>query len=93
MTRSEVRSLLAVTATPCMDRRCHVDCSVPGHQRQTDALKEVHMIFLGVALLVLGLFANIPILWPVGIILLVVGIVFELRGMAGHAVRGRRHYY
>jgi hypothetical protein len=51
------------------------------------------MIFLGVALLVLGLFANLPILWPVGVILLVVGIVFELRGMAGHAVRGRRHYY
>ncbi len=51
------------------------------------------MIFLGVALLVLGIFASIPILWPVGIILLVIGIVLELRGMAGHAVRGRRHYY
>lgn len=51
------------------------------------------MIFLGVALLVLGFFAGIPILWPVGIILLAIGIVFELRGMAGHAVRGRRHYY
>lgn len=51
------------------------------------------MIFLGVALLVLGFFASIPILWPFGIILLAIGIVFELRGMAGHAVRGRRHYY
>jgi Family of unknown function (DUF6131) len=51
------------------------------------------MIFLGVALLVLGVVANIPILWPFGVVLLVVGIVLELRGMAGHAVRGRRHYY
>lgn len=51
------------------------------------------MIFLGVALLVLGFFANIPVLLPVGVILLIIGIVFELRGMAGHAVRGRRHYY
>ncbi len=51
------------------------------------------MIFLGVALLVLGFYERIPILWPVGIILLVIGIVLELRGMAGHAVRGRRHYY
>ena len=57
------------------------------------SLKGVHMIFLGVALLVLGFFASIPILWPFGIILLAIGIVFELRGMAGHAVRGRRHYY
>jgi hypothetical protein len=42
------------------------------------------MIFLGVALLVLGFFASIPILWPVGIILLVIGIVIEPKGMAGH---------
>ena len=28
-----------------------------------------------------------------GIILLIIGIVLELMGTAGHAVRGRRHYY
>jgi hypothetical protein len=51
------------------------------------------MIFLGVALLVLGFVASIPIFWPIGIILLVIGIVLELMGMGGHAVAGRRHYY
>jgi hypothetical protein len=51
------------------------------------------MIFLGVVLMVIGFIASIPILWTVGIILLIVGIVLELMGMAGHAVAGRRHYY
>lgn len=51
------------------------------------------MIFLGVALMILGFIASIPIFWALGIILLIIGIAFELIGMAGHAVGGRRHYY
>lgn len=52
-----------------------------------------HMIFLGVALIIIGLIASIPVLWAIGVILLIVGIAVELMGMAGHAVGGRRHYY
>jgi hypothetical protein len=51
------------------------------------------MIFLGVALIIIGLIASIPILWAIGIIVLIAGIAVELMGMAGHAVAGRRHYY
>jgi hypothetical protein len=51
------------------------------------------MIFLGLVLLIIGFVATIPILWTIGIILLIVGIVLELMGVAGHAVAGRRHYY
>jgi len=51
------------------------------------------MIFLGVILMVIGFIASLPIFWTIGIILLIVGILLEVMGMAGHAVAGRRHYY
>lgn len=51
------------------------------------------MIVLGVILLIIGFIAAIPILWTIGIILVVVGLVFELLGATGRAVGGRRHYY
>jgi hypothetical protein len=51
------------------------------------------MIFLGIVLLIIGFIAAIPILWTIGVILLIIGVVLELMGMAGHAVAGRRHYY
>ena len=51
------------------------------------------MIVLGIILLIIGFIASIPILWTIGIILVVIGVALELLGMAGHAVGGRRHYY
>jgi hypothetical protein len=51
------------------------------------------VIVLGVILLVIGFVASIPILWTVGVILVVVGAALALLGMAGHAVGGRRHYF
>jgi hypothetical protein len=51
------------------------------------------MIILGIVLLVIGFIASIPILWTVGLILVVLGLVFELLGATGRAVGGRRHYY
>ena len=44
-------------------------------------------------LLIIGFVAKIAILWTIGIILIVVGAILALLGMAGHAVGGRRHYY
>jgi len=51
------------------------------------------MIVLGLVLLIIGFVAGIPILWTIGVLLAVVGIVLELLGSAGRAVGGRRHYY
>ena len=51
------------------------------------------MIILGIILLVIGFVASIPILWTVGIILVIVGVLLEVLGATGRAVAGRRHYY
>ena len=51
------------------------------------------MIILGVILLIIGLVTGIAILWTIGIIVVIAGLILALLGMAGHAVGGRRHYY
>ncbi len=51
------------------------------------------MIILGIVLLVVGYLLGIPILWTIGIILVVVGAILLLLGSAGRAVGGRRHYW
>ncbi len=51
------------------------------------------MITLGVICLVLGFVLSIPVLWSIGIVLVVVGLIFVLLGSMGRAVGGRRHYY
>ena len=51
------------------------------------------MIILGIALLLLGLLLKISILWTIGIIVLVIGLVLLLLGSSGRAVGGRRHFF
>ncbi len=51
------------------------------------------MIILGLVLLVIGFIASIPVLWTIGIIILIVGVILALLGAMGRAVGGRRHYY
>ena len=51
------------------------------------------MIILGLILLVIGFVTGIAIVWTIGMIVLVVGLVLWLLGAMGHAVGGRRHYY
>lgn len=51
------------------------------------------MITLGVILLIIGFVAKVAILWTIGIILVVVGAILALLGMAGREIGGRRHYY
>jgi hypothetical protein len=51
------------------------------------------MIILGIVLLIIGFVAAIPILWTIGIVVLLIGLSLMLLGMVGHAVGGRRHYY
>lgn len=51
------------------------------------------MIILGIILLIAGFVLGIPILWTLGIIALVIGIVLLVAGSMGHALGGRRHYF
>ena len=51
------------------------------------------MIILGVILLIIGFVAGIAVLWTIGIIVVVIGVILALLGMTGHAVGGRRHYF
>lgn len=55
--------------------------------------QEPPLIILGVILLIIGFIAAIPIIWTIGIIVVVIGAILALLGMTGHAVRGRRHYF
>ena len=51
------------------------------------------MITLGIILLLIGFIAKITVLWSIGILLVLVGLVLAVFGSIGRAVGGRRHYY
>ncbi len=51
------------------------------------------MIITGIILLLLGALLAIPILWTIGIILVVVGLVLMLLGRSGRQVGSRAHYW
>jgi hypothetical protein len=51
------------------------------------------VIILGVILLIIGFVAKIAILWSIGIIVLIVGLILMLLGATGRAIGGRRHYF
>lgn len=51
------------------------------------------MIILGVILLILGFVFSIPILWTIGIILVVVGVILMILGATGRDIAGRRYWY
>jgi len=51
------------------------------------------MIVLGIVLLILGFFLHISILWTIGIILIVLGVIFWVLGSTGRAIGGRKYWY
>jgi hypothetical protein len=51
------------------------------------------MIILGIALLIIGFLTKIAIVWTLGILALVVGLILLLLGSLGREVGGRRHYF
>lgn len=53
----------------------------------------VGMIILGVVLMLLGFLLSIPILWTIGIVLLIIGLVLLVLGRSGRQVGGRAHYW
>lgn len=50
------------------------------------------MIVLGIILVVVAYLLGIPILYTLGVLLLVVGVVLLILGSVGHPL-GRRHYF
>jgi len=55
--------------------------------------KREAMIILGLVLLLVGLLTGIPILWTIGVVLVIAGAILWMLGAAGREVGGRRHYY
>ena len=51
------------------------------------------MITLGVILLILGFLLDIQILWTIGIVLAVVGLILFVLGAAGRTIGGRTHWF
>ena len=51
------------------------------------------MIVLGIILLIIGFVAQIAIIWTIGVIVVVVGLVFAILGFAGREIGGRKHWY
>ena len=51
------------------------------------------MIIFGLIFLLIGFVTGIAIVWTIGMIVLIVGLVLWLLGTMGHAVGGRNHYF
>jgi hypothetical protein len=52
------------------------------------------MIVFGICLLIIAaIVTKLAVLWGIGIIVLVVGVILAILGSMGRAVGGRRHYY
>lgn len=51
------------------------------------------MIIIGLIMLLLGFVLGIPLLWTLGVIVLIIGLVLLIAGQAGRQVGGRNHYW
>jgi hypothetical protein len=51
------------------------------------------VIIFGLILLLIGFVTGIAILWTIGVIVLIIGLVLWALGATGRAVGGRRHYF
>ncbi len=51
------------------------------------------MIIIGLILLLLGFVLAIPLLWTLGVIVLIIGLVLLVVGQTGRQVGGRSHYW
>lgn len=51
------------------------------------------MITLGIICIIFAAIFNSVILWTIGGILVVLGVIFWILGAIGRGVAGRRHYY
>lgn len=73
--------------------RVHATRGTLDTTRRVRIRKGPAMIILGVILLILGFVFGIPILWTIGIILIVAGAVLTILGATGRAIGGRKTWY
>jgi hypothetical protein len=51
------------------------------------------MFLTGIILVVLGVVLSIPILYTIGVVLAIVGVILWILGSVGRGLGGRAHYY
>jgi uncharacterized membrane protein HdeD (DUF308 family) len=51
------------------------------------------MIIVGIVLLIIGAIAGIGILWVLGLLAVIAGVVLAISGRTGHQLAGRSHWY
>lgn len=51
------------------------------------------MIVLGVILIIVGFIIGIPVLYTIGIVLAVAGVILAILGGTGRKVGGRAHWF
>jgi hypothetical protein len=61
--------------------------------RRLSTARSPLVIILGILLLIIGFVTGIAILWTIGIVVVIIGAILWILGMAGHAVGGRKHYF
>jgi uncharacterized membrane protein HdeD (DUF308 family) len=50
-------------------------------------------VILGIVPVVVGYLSALPLIWSIGVIVLLIGVVCLTFGATGHAVGGRRHIF
>jgi uncharacterized protein DUF6131 len=51
------------------------------------------VIVTGIVLILIGILLGVPILYSLGVIVVIVGVILLILGSAGRAVGPRRHYW
>ncbi len=51
------------------------------------------MIIVGLVLMLIGFVAAIPVMWSVGIVVAIIGLVLLVLGRNGRRIGGRSHYF
>ena len=51
------------------------------------------MILFGIILIIIGAVVNIPIVYSIGVVIAVIGVILWILGAVGREVGGRRHYW
>lgn len=51
------------------------------------------MLIAGVVLILLGVLLGVPVLYTIGVVVAIVGLVLWILGSTGRAVGGRSHYW
>jgi hypothetical protein len=65
----------------------------PRDQAASNNRRDNTLIVLGIILLIIGFVAQIAIIWTIGVIVVIVGLVFAILGFAGREIGGRKHWY